>query len=88
MDYTTVICKEQFAKNILEFLQGAHFNYLFTEPTMFGETSSVIFMIAGNDEDIEFFKKWINGAFSTAAAVVAPIHLDRENQLTDLFPEE
>ena len=45
-------------------------------------------MIAGNDEDIEFFKKWINGAFSTAAAVVAPIHLDRENQLTDLFPEE
>lgn len=85
---TTVIVKEQFAKNVLEFLAGAGFNYLFTEPVMFGELKVVIFMVQGEEEDVLFFEKWINGAFSTSSAVVAPIHIDSENKLTDIFRED
>lgn len=85
MNTTVIIVKEQFAKNVLEFLQGIDFNYLFTEPTMFGENNIVTFMVSGDDEDIEFFEKWVKGAFSTNSAVVAPIHLDNDNKLSDLF---
>lgn len=87
-DTTLVFVKEQFAKNVLEFLKGAGFNYLFTEPVMFGEVNMVSFVIQGEEEDVEFFKKWVKGAFSTSSAVIADFHLDRENRLTDVFREE
>lgn len=89
MLYTTsVFVKEQFAKSILEFLEGVNFNYLFTEPVRFGETMVVNFIIQGNDEDVDFFKKWVKGAFSTNAAVIADFHIDSKNQLTDVFRED
>ena len=89
MFYTTsVFVREQFAASVLEFLKGAGFNYLFTEPVMFGEVSIVSFVVQGKEEDVEFFKKWVNGAFSTHSAVIADFHLDKDNQLTDVFRED
>ena len=87
MKNTTVIVKEGFAKNVLEFLTGTHFNYLFTEPKTFGGESIVIFVLQGEEEDVEFFERWINGAFSTYSAMVCPFHFDSENKPGDLFIE-
>ena len=87
MPTINVLIKEKFATNMLEFLSGTNFNYLFTEPVNFGENSLVIFTISGNEEDIALLKKWVSSAFSTFSAVVCEYHLDNENRLTDIFSE-
>ena len=65
---TLITVKEQFAKNVLEFLCGTNIGYIFTEVKDFNGTAVAHFVCEGDDEDIEFFNKWIRGAFSTSSA--------------------
>ena len=86
MKTIAILVKEKFAKNVLECISGAgKFNYLFTEPEMMGTEKLVMFVVSGEEDDIDFLEKWVNGAFSTASARVLKFHLDKNNKLSDLF---
>ena len=86
MKTIAILVKEKFASSVLECISGTYkFNYLFTEPELMGSDKLVMFVVSGEEDDIDFLEKWINGAFSTASARVLKFHLDKNNKLSDLF---
>ena len=86
MKTIAILVKEKFANSVLECISGTYkFNYLFTEPELMGTEKLVLFVVSGDEDNIDFLEKWVNGAFSTASARVLKFHLDKNNKLSDVF---